>query len=233
MARRYTPDTANKMFLGRQGENLAREYAFDFSAWKEQYGEGEISLLAQRCGDDAPYPVAIKVEGDKAIWTVTNADTAVVGAGKCELRYTVDDVIVKSATYKTKVMPSLSGEPRPAPAPHKSWVAEVFTARDEAVAAADEAQSYSTNPPIVGGNGNWWEWNGTDYVDTGKPSQGEKGDKGETGDKGESGETGAKGEDGKDGVDGYTPVRGTDYWTSEDIAEIKSYVDDAILGGAW
>lgn len=35
------------------------------------------------------------------------------------------------------------------------------------------------------------------------------------------------------GEDGYSPVRGTDYWTSADIAEIKSYVDEAILGGAW
>ena len=38
---------------------------------------------------------------------------------------------------------------------------------------------------------------------------------------------------GKDGEDGYTPVRGTDYWTDADKAEIKSYVDEAILGGAW
>lgn len=30
-----------------------------------------------------------------------------------------------------------------------------------------------------------------------------------------------------------TPVRGYDYWTAADIAEIKSYVDDSILGGAW
>lgn len=36
-----------------------------------------------------------------------------------------------------------------------------------------------------------------------------------------------------DGKDGYDPVRGTDYWTASDIAEIKSYVDDAILGGTW
>lgn len=35
------------------------------------------------------------------------------------------------------------------------------------------------------------------------------------------------------GTDGATPVRGTDYWTAADIAEIKSYVDDAILGGTW
>lgn len=32
---------------------------------------------------------------------------------------------------------------------------------------------------------------------------------------------------------GDSPVRGTDYWTEEDKAEIKSYVDEAILGGAW
>lgn len=37
----------------------------------------------------------------------------------------------------------------------------------------------------------------------------------------------------KNGSKGSTPVRGTDYWTAADIAEIKSYVDEAILGGAW
>lgn len=53
------------------------------------------------------------------------------------------------------------------------------------------------------------------------------GEKGEKGDKGDTGATGAT------GANGYTPVKGTDYWTNADIAEIKSYVDDAILGGAW
>ena len=37
----------------------------------------------------------------------------------------------------------------------------------------------------------------------------------------------------ENGTDGYSPVRGTDYWTAADIAEIKSYVDEAILGGEW
>lgn len=32
---------------------------------------------------------------------------------------------------------------------------------------------------------------------------------------------------------GYTPIRGVDYWTEEDKQEIRSYVDDAILGGTW
>jgi hypothetical protein len=44
---------------------------------------------------------------------------------------------------------------------------------------------------------------------------------------------GEDGVDGKPGADGYTPVKGTDYWTEADKAEIKSYVDEAILGGAW
>lgn len=40
-------------------------------------------------------------------------------------------------------------------------------------------------------------------------------------------------QNGSKGSSGYTPVRGTDYWTDADKAEIKSYVDEAILGGAW
>ncbi len=35
------------------------------------------------------------------------------------------------------------------------------------------------------------------------------------------------------GTDAYAPQKNVDYWTEEDKAEIKSYVDTAILGGAW
>lgn len=59
------------------------------------------------------------------------------------------------------------------------------------------------------------------------------GSKGSAGTNGKDGSDGSPGADGKDGEDGYTPVRGTDYWTDADRAEIKSYVDEAILGGAW
>ena len=33
------------------------------------------------------------------------------------------------------------------------------------------------------------------------------------------------------GTDGYTPIKGTDYWTESDKAEIQSYIDNQI-GGA-
>lgn len=66
--------------------------------------------------------------------------------------------------------------------------------------------------------------------------KGEPGARGETGPQGEQGIQGPQGPPGTQGpagADGYTPVRGTDYWTEDDIASIKSYVDDAILGGEW
>lgn len=47
------------------------------------------------------------------------------------------------------------------------------------------------------------------------------------------GVAGADGKDGVDGKDGYTPVKGVDYWTAEDIAEIRAYVETAIEEGEW
>ena len=41
------------------------------------------------------------------------------------------------------------------------------------------------------------------------------------------------GSQGSPGTGGYTPKRGEDYWTEADKTEIKGYVDEAILGGAW
>lgn len=58
-----------------------------------------------------------------------------------------------------------------------------------------------------------------------------KGDKGDKGDTGAPGADGKDGADGAAGADGYTPVRGTDYWTAEDVAEIQTYIDNQI-GGA-
>ena len=68
--------------------------------------------------------------------------------------------------------------------------------------------------PYIGANGNWFIGD----TDTGVKAKGDKGDTGSAG---------------KNGADGKTPVRGTDYWTEADKTEIKSYVDEAIVNGAW
>ena len=38
-----------------------------------------------------------------------------------------------------------------------------------------------------------------------------------------------KGVQGENGQDGYTPIRGTDYWTEQDIATIQSYIDNQLV----
>ena len=48
----------------------------------------------------------------------------------------------------------------------------------QAASAASEAQSYSSHPPDILTNGNWGLWNGTEYEDSGKPSQGPQGPSG-------------------------------------------------------
>lgn len=58
--------------------------------------------------------------------------------------------------------------------------------------------------------------------------KGVKGDKGDTGNTGKTGLQGEKGDPGVKGADGKTPVRGVDYWTSEDISTINAYIDSKI-----
>ena len=61
-----------------------------------------------------------------------------------------------------------------------------------------------------------------------KGDPGEKGDAGAPGAKGDKGDTGAQG---APGADGHTPVKGTDYWTAADKAEIVADVIAALPDG--
>lgn len=153
--------------LGREGENLARSVIFDVSDWISAYGVGTVSLIAQRSGDAEPYPCNITVDGNTAVWSITSADTAHPGYGKCELRYSVGDVLVKSETWLTYTADAL-GTPAPeAPEPQKAWVDKVLEAGQAAVDA-------SVNPPKIGNNGNWfvWDFEANQYVDTGVAASG-------------------------------------------------------------
>ena len=69
----------------------------------------------------------------------------------------------------------------------------------------EKLSNTSGKSPYIGDNGNWYEWDSDsgEYIDTGIMAE------------------------------GHTPVKGVDYWTEADKAEIKSYVDDAIIGGEW
>jgi hypothetical protein len=67
------------------------------------------------------------------------------------------------------------------------------------------------------------EWKDIPFVRGPRGPQGEPGEAGPigpTGPKGDKGDTGATGATGPKGADGKTPVKGTDYWTAADKAEI-------------
>ncbi len=66
-----------------------------------------------------------------------------------------------------------------------------------------------------------------DKGDTGAQGiQGMQGEKGDKGDKGEQGIQGIQGEKGDRGNDGYTPIKGVDYFTEEDIKSLG--IDDKV-----
>lgn len=235
-----------QIYLGKQGENLARKVYFDEPAlWKEEYGDGICELLHQRKGDIAPYPVKLEIEGGKWCWKITSADTAVAGNGKCELQYLVDNVVVKSMIWSTKVHASLGGDTIDPPEPHEAWV-------DEVLKAAQKVESATACLPIIGENQNWWVWDfdTEDYVDSGVSAEGETGPAGPEGQQGKGirsmgyydtdmdGNVGIAvfytdetigfiwipGLKGEKGDDGYTPIKGVDYWTEEDKEEIISEI---------
>jgi hypothetical protein len=57
---------------------------------------------------------------------------------------------------------------------------------------------------------------------------GEPGEKGDTGERGPQGEIGPTGETGPAGKDGKTPIKGTDYFTTEDKSELVNAVITAL-----
>lgn len=171
----YRVKTGSILPLGKQGENLAKQIQFDISRWISNFGPGTVQLLHKRSGDETPYPVAVEQEGDRAVWTVTSADTAAAGTGRAELQYYVGDALAKSETWMTKVLPALGDASEMPPEAQQSWVDQVLQAGTVATEAAEKAANAAVRQPIVGGNGNWWTWDleAGAYVDTGIYSGGD------------------------------------------------------------
>lgn len=182
--------------LGREGENLARRLIYDFSRWRDTFGDGIVRLIVQRPGEDTPYPVALKIEGETAVWEVTNADTAIPGSGKAEFQYFVGDTLEKSETFTTNILDALGAAGAEAPEPAQDWVNEILQ-------AANRAESAAIQQPVII-NDTWWIWNPEAgvYEDTGVAAQGEVGPKGDTGPQGIQGERGPQGEKGETGATG-------------------------------
>lgn len=105
------PESPGVLCLGKRGENLARKIVIDCSRWRQEYGDGALTLLLRRPGSSGVYPAVTELDGEgNTVWAVTSADTAAAGVGRCEMQYSVGDTLVKSAVRETSVEASLDGE---------------------------------------------------------------------------------------------------------------------------
>lgn len=135
----YDITNTNVIYLGRQGENLARTVEIDVSSIFGKWPNATISLLVQRNQEDTFYLPAVVIENGILKWTISNADTEFAGDGKAEIRATQDDVIVKSAMMNTHVSDSLGGTETDIPDPAQTWADTIIAASEQAKQSAEDA----------------------------------------------------------------------------------------------
>lgn len=132
------------IYLGRQGENLARTVEIDVGAMLDAYPGASIGLVFQRAGETELYIGATTLDGTMLSWPISAAVTANAGRGKIEVRAMLGDVLAKSVTAPTQVDVSLSGAGSTPPDPEEDWIDDVLQAASEAkqsaASAADSAQ---------------------------------------------------------------------------------------------
>ena len=198
MAIRVVPDRQGLVSIGKIKTNLVTEVALPIAGLG---GEGgSYTVLLRRPRAEAPYPVESRVEGGNLIWVVTAADTAVPGTGKAECRWDgPNGEVGKSITYLVRVTDGLP-DPTEAPEAWEGYIGAV--ARDAAKASKAAEETEKAYAEIRQG------------LEDGS-FRGEPGPEGPQGPKGDPGAAGAAGK---------TPVKGTDYWTAADKADMVADV---------
>ena len=127
--------------LGKQGENLATQVQIPVvKEWKALYGEGTFQLVNKRPNEDFAYACVIHWDDEKVMWDITNTEVAIVGDGRCELHYFVDNVLAISSQWVTKCVESLADVGGDPPEPWESWMQEVLAAGSAAQGAAVSAE---------------------------------------------------------------------------------------------
>ena len=190
--------------LGYVGENEHVQIRIDCSEIWENYPNA-VASLAVEPPEGSKYPAIVTRDGDVVCWTVKDSDLVHDGDGRIQLTFTEGSEIQKTVICRTKVDESIVGSGT-APDPIADFVAEA----NEALAELEAAEVHG---PVIGEDGYWYTWSkdAGEYVKTDTKAQGEDG---------QQGPAGKDGADGAPGQDGHTPVKGTDYWTQQDQADI-------------
>lgn len=152
-------------------------------------------------GDKCPMPI------------ISDTNTILIGVFAGDLHTTT------SATIKARKS-VLCGSGSPA-APSEDVYAQIMAALNNAAIKGEQGEKGAPGekgePGEPGAKGDPGE-------------KGEKGDPGEPGKDGKDGVDGQPGSNGKDGADGKTPVKGVDYFTPDEKAEMVREVTEEVSG---
>lgn len=219
---RVVPDKSGAVTIGRYKEQLVREVAFPLPP----LGEGGHYLAKlQRPHDEAPYPLASRVEGQELIWLVSLADTSDPGEGLVEIRWDgPNGETWKSPQYAVRIAKGLA-DPKEAPEAWEGFMQQVSqdagraetaaSTATQAAQAANDAAASATEAALSAGSSAGQAGRSADNaakalkkLEDGIASgdfRGEKGEKGEVGQTGPQGLTvpaGPKGDPGPQGPKG-------------------------------
>lgn len=101
----------NQIYLGCQGENLARTIVINVKPWLVAHPNGVVTLYHKRNGSEEATPTGAEfdAEAGTVTWRPTSTDTYVFGEGEAEIRLAEGSVIKKSRKIKTDVAKAVTG----------------------------------------------------------------------------------------------------------------------------
>ena len=107
--------------IGHVGEKGYIDIAFDVSEWVSRYPSGNIYLAVLRYKDEVPYPVRLDIQGNTAVWHVTDVDTAINGKGKAQLNLKVGDEVTRKSDAFLVVNKFALDDVGAVPDPYDDW----------------------------------------------------------------------------------------------------------------
>lgn len=95
--------------LGYEGEKDRTIVRFFFGDIRKEFPGGIVILQVRRPWDETKHDIAPVIEGDWALWLVSDYELAVRGEGECQLIYSDGHAIAKRKKWKTLVDESIEG----------------------------------------------------------------------------------------------------------------------------
>lgn len=148
-----------RILLGRCGENNVKKILICVGLWLQEYPNGQFQLMIYPPDGEA-YPANLILNDNVLQWTISSADTALVGDGQAQLTmYGPDGQVGRSCTMTTRVLPSRASQEKPdMPQYITPWVdtiakmsadakrgaAQAKQSEENAAASAEQAGGYAT-----------------------------------------------------------------------------------------